>query len=57
MSFRRNALIFTLTIFLIDQDSPVNENFPDPGDLLDSLEEWLGYPAFGSAHISIGEEF
>ena len=57
MRFRRNALIFTLTIFVVDQDSPVNENFSDPGELLDSLAEWLEYPGFNSAHISIGEEF
>jgi len=57
MNFKHNAPIFSLTIFLIDEDSPVNGNFSDPGELLDSLEEWLEYPGFNSAHISIGEEF
>lgn len=56
MSFRRNVFIFTLTIFLVDRDGPVNENFFDPGELLDSLERWMKEESFGSAHISISED-
>jgi hypothetical protein len=50
---KRNALLFSLTIFLVGEDSPVNENFSDPGELLDSLSEWIEMGNFLSAHISI----
>jgi len=56
MNFKGNAPLFSLTIFLIGEDHPVNENFSDPGDLLDSLERWMKEESFGSAHISISED-